>query len=297
MFPSRRLRAGLLVSLSCMALTARAQDAAIPAPVPEERAAGSQLPLWELGIAGAGGLVPDYPASDHENWRAVPYPFFIYRGTLFRSDENGARLRAAHTSNFELDVSGDASFAAREESTGARAGMPKLDDLFELGPNLKITLARPAPHTRLLLELPVRGIASVNGIRFAYRGLIFAPGVGPWAQNLFGTRWSGYSEVGLEFASQRLQDYYYSVYPQYAEPGRPAYAAHGGYLGSRIELGLSHPIGRSLRFFFYERMGYYNGAESADSPLFRAHVDNLVFAGLDWAFLKSKETVEQAAEQ
>lgn len=279
-----------------LALPALAQDAVSPAPAIAEQSPAPRLPLWEAGIAGAGGLVPDYPASDNYSARAVPFPFFVYRGNFFRSDENGARVRAPVNHNVELDVSGSAAFAAHNTSTGARAGMPKLNDTFELGPNLKITFARPAPGRRWLLVLPVREVTSFAGLNMSYRGLVFAPGVDIQQRHLFGSPWNGYAELGSEFATRRLQDYYYSVPPQYATAQRPAYSAHGGYFGSRLELGLNRPIGESLRLFIYGRVGYYGGAENANSPLFRAHTDGVIFAGLDWSFLKSKEMVTTAAE-
>ena len=63
-------------------------------------------PLWEVGVGAIAGTVPDYPAADNYSARFVPFPYFIYRGHLFRSDENGAHLRADVRSNVELDVSG-----------------------------------------------------------------------------------------------------------------------------------------------------------------------------------------------
>ncbi len=269
-----------------LAPAGRADDSIAPAAD-----GGTARPLWEVGLAAAGGLVPDYPASDRYRARAIPFPYFVYRGRLFRSDENGARLRTDVRPNIELDVSGGASFATHSDASGPRAGMPKLDYLLELGPNLKITLDRPSADTRWLLQLPLRAVASANGLHWGYRGLVFDPTIGLHTRALLGSRWSAYADIGPQFASARFQQYFYQVDPQYALPDRSAYQAHGGYFGSRLELGASHKLGRDFRLFFYSRVDDHNGASSEDSPLFKAHLDYTAFAGISWAFWHSRNTV------
>jgi outer membrane protein len=256
-----------------------------PAPARD----GQAQPLWELGVAGAVGTVADYPASDHYRVRALPFPYFVYRGRVFRSDESGARVRASWRQNWELEVSGSASFATRNAG-GPRAGMPDLDYLFELGPKLKYTFARPVPDTAWFLELPLRAVISTNGhSRLDYRGLTFSPDVGARQRGLFGTRWNGYFDLGPEFASGRFQDYFYQVDPIYAHPGRPAYHAHGGYFGTRLELGVQRPLAPGVRVFFYSRLEDYHGAANTGSPLFQTRLGYAGFVGLSWSFLRARE--------
>ena len=282
-----RTALGLSLSLAALlALPAGADDSIAPAGD-----AGTTQPLWEVGVAAAAGAVPDYPASDRYRARLIPFPYFVYRGRLFRSDENGARLRTDVRPNVELDISGGASFSTHSDASGPRAGMPDLNYLLELGPNLKITLARPSADSRWLLQLPLRAVASANGLHWGYQGLIFDPDVGIQTRALLGSRWSAYAAVGPEFASARFQQYFYQVEPQYALPDRPAYQAHGGYFGSRLELGVSHKLGKDFRLFFYSRLDDHSGARSEDSPLFKAHLDYTAFAGLSWAFWHSKSSV------
>ena len=273
-----------------MALMAFAAQADDTAPVTTDSGAKMQ-PLWEIGAAGAVGTMPDYPGSDRYTPRLIPFPYFIYRGKFVRSDQNGARVRAQIRSNIELDVSGNASFGSHSGSSGPRAGMPKLDYLFELGPNLKITLARPAPGVRVQLGLPLRAVVAFAGLNFKYEGLVFAPLLGIYTNALLDSRWTAYGGIGPEWTNSRFQKYFYQVDPQYALPDRPAYEAHGGYLGSRLELGTSRKLGRDFRVFLYGRIDDYSGAENAGSPLYKTQFGYTTFAGVGWAFLRSDDSV------
>ena len=285
-----RSRAAVL----CALLLARAAAADEAAPAADTGA--SVKPTWEIRVAAAAGAVPDYPASDNYSPRVIPFPYFAFRGTLFHSDENGARLQANVRSNVELDVAGGAAFAAQSKSTGARAGMPDLDYLLELGPNLKITLDRPSPASRWLLELPVRVVASFNGLHVGYQGLVFSPDIGFHTRSLLGSRWNAYADIGPQFASARYQQYFYQVEAQYALPDRPEYLAHGGYFGSTLELGAGHRLGQHVRVFFYGRVDDYAGSRSEDSPLFKTTMGYSAFAGFSWSLWHSQETVSVLEE-
>lgn len=293
--PSQRLRPvrlptrarGTLALLALLALPARADDtiAAI------DDGSGVK-PKWELGIGAAVGTEPDYPASDRYRIRPIGFPYFIYRGNFFRSDENGPRVRAQIEPNVELTVSGNASFGSHAEGSGPRANMPKLDYLFEMGPNLRITALRLSPNDSIRVDLPLRAVFSLNGLHTAYQGLTFEPLLGLYTRKLLGTGWSGYAGVGPEWATGRLQRYFYQVDDQYALPDRPAYQAHGGYLGSRFEVGASHKLGRDFSVFMFGRVDNYAGAENEDSPLFKTRFGYTGLVGVSWTFLRSKDMVQ-----
>jgi hypothetical protein len=217
-------------------------------------------------------------------------PYFIYRGGFLRSDEDGPRLRAKFSPSVELQFSGGGSLASQSSSGGPRAGMPNLDYLLELGPNLKIVAAQPTKTSQLVIDLPVRGVFSTNfDSRFAWRGVVFAPQIGLEDHSLFGSSWGGQVRVGTEFASARLQQYYYQVDPQYAEPDRPAYAAHGGYLGSNLQLAIFRPVTPNFHVYAGGRLNFYQGARNEDSPLFKADTGYSAFAGFAWSIWQSRK--------
>jgi outer membrane scaffolding protein for murein synthesis (MipA/OmpV family) len=284
--PTRALAFPLLLAL-LSAPAAQADDT-----VAATENDSSLKPKWELGIAGAVGTEPDYPASDRYRIRPVGFPYFIYRGNFFRSDENGPRVRAQLQHDVELTVSGNASFGSHAEGSGPRAGMPKLDYLFELGPNVRITVLRLSADDSLRLDLPVRAVFSLNGLHTAYEGLTFEPLLGLHTAKLLGSGWSGYAGVGPEWGSGRFQRYFYQVDPQYALADRPAYQAHGGYLGSRVEIGAAHKLGRDFHIFLFGRVDNYAGAENEDSPLFKTRFGYTGLVGLSWTFLRSKDMVQ-----
>lgn len=286
----RQARGTALLLTALLSAQAVMADDSVPA-VDSAPIGNTAQPLWEVGVGAIAGTVPDYPAADNYSARFVPFPYFIYRGHLFRSDENGAHLRADVRSNMELDVSGGVSFSSHSDSAGPRAGMPDLKYLLQLGPNLKITLDHPSENSSVLLQLPVRAVVSLNGLHFAYEGLVFTPDIGIQTRSLFGTKWNGSVSVGPEFASGRFQQYFYQVDPQYALPDRPAYQAHGGYFGSRLEMGIGRKLGKDFRLFIFGRIDDYSGARNEDSPLSKSTMGYSVFAGVSWAIWHSKETV------
>lgn len=247
-------------------------------------------PLWEAGIAAVAGTVPDYPAAGHSSIRVLPLPYFVYRGAYLRADQEGARARTQLRSNVELEVSFGGSLASHTGGSGPREGMPNLDYLAEVGPNLKVILAHPSESTILRLDLPVRAVISA-GDHWGYRGVLTAPSIGVYDRSLLGSTWEVSAAIGPVFTTSQYQKYFYQVDPQYARPGRPAYEASGGYLGTRLNIGINHSITRNVRIFGYCRIENQAGSSSEDSPLFRTQWSYTAFIGASWSFLESKRSV------
>ncbi len=269
---------------ACLGLNiARADDAGAVPTV--------QQPLWEAGIAGFVGYVPDYPASDHSRVQGLPLPYFIYRGDFFRSDQGGVRFQALHEPRFELDLSFGASLPSSTSSTSARAGMPKLDFLLEAGPRLRAILWRPTATQRFSLELPVRSVISTNFLHYNDRGFLFAPRLAWLGRRLDDHGLRAEVTLGPDFATEKLQDYFYEVAPQYARPGRPAYNAQGGYLGTNLDISLSRAVSQHVRLYATTKLSYFGGAANEDSPLFRETFNYNFFLGFSWSIWQSKETV------
>lgn len=283
------------LALAAALAPAAAQQVPDPAAAPAAPPPSQQVPLWEIGLAGGVGATPEYPASDRYDLRFLPLPYFIYRGGFFRSDQSGTRLRADLQRNVQLEFSGEAAFAVPSSGSGPRAGMPDLNYLFGFGPSLKLTLERPAPAARVLLDLPVRALISLQSSPFAltYEGIEFAPDLAYETRHIGHSDWTLRSAFGTQWASERTLAYFYEVAPQYATPARPAYDAHGGYLGSWLDAAVSHPLADHLRIYFFLRADYYGGASNENSPLFKAKAALSGFVGFSWSIRQSKRRVDE----
>ena len=251
--------------------------------------AAEAKPLVEFGVAGGGGYLPDYPAAGQSHFRAIALPYFAYRGEIIRSDEKGLlRGRLLRTRDVELDVSLNGSFAVDSDDNDARAGMPDLDWMGEIGPRLQITLARAARDAKLDLELPLRAVFTTDFSELRYRGFIFAPELAYQNENLLGADVAAKLSVGPVLATSKLMDYFYGVEPAFQTATRPAFAADGGYLGSRLQLALKKRLGPWLTVFAAARAEFHQGATNGDSPLFRDQTTFAVGIGLVWSLWRSE---------
>ncbi len=272
----------------------RAQEASGPAASRTER-----RPLLELGIAGGGAWRPDYPASDEGRFSSVAAPFLILRSELLRSDASGVSGRVFRSEWGELNLSFTGAFPSRSEGNQAREGMPDLDWMGEVGPALRLNLWRdPATARRVTLELPVRAAftADLSPVSIRYRGLVFAPEIAferraPLAR---GSRLR--IGIGPIFGTERFHDHFYEVDPEFARPGRQAYNAKGGYLGTRLQLSYRVPITEHLSAVVGGRAEGFWGAANADSPLFRSETNLTVAAGFSWSLYRSEATVAASSE-
>ncbi|MFC7543323.1 MipA/OmpV family protein [Siccirubricoccus deserti] len=230
-----------------------------------------QRPLLEAGVFLGGGLLPDYPAASHAEWRALALPWLIYRGEVLRADERGLRGRFFRSGDLELTVNANGALGSQADSSGARSGMSDIDPLGEIGPALRWVAWRGAANAdRLVLEVPVRAAFSTDFRRISYRGVVFAPEVAyeSLAWGPAGSR--ARIGIGPVFASGGLMDYWYRVKPADARPGRPAYDAAGGYLGVRLQFSYRVPVTDVVTLIAGGRLENFSGAANAESPLFRS---------------------------
>ena len=227
-------------------------------------------PLWEAGIGGVAAWSPDYPAAGQNHWNVFPFPFVIYRGDTVEVTERG-RLRGYlfDSDRVELDVSAAGAFAADSKDNDARQGMPDLDFLGEIGPRLGVRLYDASTHL-LRLDLQARAVFSTDLRHFGFEGFVLNPEL-VWREDpLFGRKGlEAEFRLGPLFADQRLQAYFYDVDPEYARPGRPAYDADPGYLGTQTSLSLLYRLTPSTRLSAGLNAGYFKGAANDNSPLFR----------------------------
>ena len=247
-------------------------------------------PLWEAGVGGGAVYTPDYPGSDEHNANGGAAPYIIYRGDIFRLGEGSiVKGIVMETERFEFDISFDASFDADSEDNDAREGMPDLDFLGEVGPQLTINLGE-YHKGQLEIELPVRAVFSTDFGNLDHRGYVFNPQISYDLDGFF-EGFNIFLGLGATFATEELHDYFYQVEERHATSSRMVYDAEAGYMGSELSAAFSYGITDRLRFFTGVQVSYYGGAANEDSPLLLDEITNAVGAGFVWSLYESDAQV------
>lgn len=287
------LRAALSSVLLLSTLPAAASELGEVTPVPASTAERAQLPLWELGVAAAAVSVPDYPGADRNRLRVLPIPYGIYRGKTLRADDEGVRSRYRFSPTVELDVSFGGALPADSEGNAAREGMPDLDLLLEIGPQLTVVLAEPVRGASWRLALPVRGVFSTDFTEIDSRGLLFAPELSYTRTRVAGSAWTSSLSFGSNFGTRPLTRYFYEVSPAQARPDRPAYEARSGYIDSSLTASVSRVFGtqKKLNVFAFGSASSLQGSANADSPLLRDQLNLTLGMGFTYSLRSSRETV------
>ncbi|HEX6705959.1 MAG TPA: MipA/OmpV family protein [Albitalea sp.] len=234
------------------------------------------LPRWEAGLAAGAGRVSDYPGADQSQVRGLVAPVFIYRGPVLRVDQGGIRGRVLASPDWELDLTATGAFNARNNE--ARRGMPDLDYLFGIGPQL----VWKGAGRGVSLHLKARAVMSTDFHRIDERGATFDPELRWRIRLLAGSPTMLTLSLQSTWATRRLHRYFYEVEPADAATERPAYTARAGYLGSELAATVSRRHGRSLSWFASARLMSLHGSANAASPLLRDKVNVGVGAGVVW---------------
>jgi MipA family protein len=248
-------------------------------------------PLWEAGI-GAGTVVfPVYRGAATTSFYALPLPYFVYRGTLFRADHNGANLQFLDNDAVQLRFSASAGPPVRSSDVAARSGMPDLRPTIEFGPSLEMRLWRSQDNATLITaQLPVRAAVTLESSARSI-GAVGSAFLNVDRQNPLG--WKGWSvalRMGPMFQTRAYDQYFYGVDPQYVRTGRPAYTASGGYAGMQW-------LGSASKRFAHAWVGAFirydslDGAVFAGSPLVQSRHYLATGIGFAWIIRTSTETV------
>jgi outer membrane scaffolding protein for murein synthesis (MipA/OmpV family) len=204
-----------------------------------------EKPLWEIGVVGGGGWLPDYPAADQNHLQGLVLPYAIYRGDFLRLGDGGvARGLFVDVPWLELNVGLDASFPVDSSDNDAREGMDDLDYLLEAGPKLIVKFLYDDPANDVDLSLATRGVFSTDFANVRYEGMTANPAVTYRRHDLFGFDLRAIASLGATFGSDGYNDYFYEVRQPDVRPNRPRYRADAGYVGSELTLGLSWGVGR-----------------------------------------------------
>ncbi len=254
--------------------------------------ADEQQPLWEVGLGGGVGEVPNYPASSERNFIALAAPYVVYRGDVFRvGDGNGVRAVVAEDDKWEFDVSFGGAFAADSDDNTVREGMPELDVLFEVGPQLIYQIHKrkfeSGGQGRLNFRLQARSVFSTDFSKIQHQGYVLEPEL-QWQQRGYWRKDTALSvRLSTTFASEKLHDYFYEVDETFVTEQRPFYDASAGYLGADLGVALSFRISKNARGFVGGSLRFHQGAANDDSPLFERKNTTQLAAGFVWRLYQS----------
>ena len=307
-FSFRRCRLPLVRALAtlclpafwlCLAATAApataAEDGGAVAAAAVDGPSFTRRPRWELGVGGGAFAGHDYPASDDPNRRTLALPFFIYRSPVFRVGGGGVRAVAIERPRVRLDLSIGGSLNARSEGNGTREGMPDLDFLLELGPQVEVSLIdRARGEGRLQVEFAaeLRAVAATDFSGVGAEGFVAEVGVDTALRRVGGSGVDLLAGLSSTFADERLQDYFYEVEPRFETPARPAHDARAGYLGTELFLGAAIRPLPDVRVFLGVQSGLYGGAANEDSPLFETTGNTGFALGVVWTIAKSRRLID-----
>ena len=253
-------------------------------------------PVWEAGVLAAVFSSPEYPGAGQSQSNVIAAPYFIYRGETIRiGDGSIARAVAIDKSWYELDLSLAGSFNANSEGNEARVGMPDLDFIFELGPQLKLRLSKfefeQHGKAELLLNLQARAVFSTDFSSIHKRGYVFQPVLSYRQRGWLSEKTALSVSLSPTWASEKLHDYFYQVDSEFVTKQRSAYDADSGYLGTDLSVGLSFNATEDIRIFTFARASLHSGSANEDSPLF---IDKSTYSyglGMVWRLWESEEKV------
>jgi outer membrane scaffolding protein for murein synthesis (MipA/OmpV family) len=244
-------------------------------------------PLWELGVGLVGLNFPDYRGSKHQRNYLLPLPYLIYRGERLKVNREGLRGLLYDSEHIKLDISLDGGVPVESDDNTVRGGMPDLDPMFEIGPSLKILLAKNAT-SKLSLRLPVRAAFATDFTYIDHEGWLFHPQLGLDAFVDTTRHWKFGIAVGPLYASRDYHDYYYGV--------AHAYAAKGGYSGTRLAMSLSWQRDR-LQFGAFLRYDDLHGTAFEDSPLLEQDHSFMAGFAIGWVLVRSQRRVSVADDE
>ncbi len=281
MTPSRLAR--FVIARPALALGLPASMVAAPSVVQAE-------PLWEIGIGGGGGWLPDYPAAGQNHFKGLALPYAVYRGERFQAGERSvARGLFVNADRWEFDVSFAGSLPVDSDDNDAREGLDDLGYLGEIGPSLSYYLQRDEAGNQLRLDLQLRAVLSTDLSDFDYVGLILHPQIAQEFVDVGGVAdleasWS----FGLRFADEGVMDLFYEVPLGDANAERRAFDAESGYLGASLFGGVSYPLQDHLKIAFGGGVASYHGAANRDSDLFIDEINVAIGGAVIWSIWQSE---------
>ncbi len=249
-------------------------------------------PLFEGGFFFGHGGLADYPASDEYRYRTLPFPYVVYNGDFFRSDdENGTRLTFIKDQNFDLDLSFGGSFPTETDNNNARAGMPNLDWTIEFGPRLLYYFYRDSNVGNIRVGVPFRMAVSTDFQRTKEVGYIFAPTFQIDRYKFLSDNLNIYFTLTLNYLSEGEADYFYQIEPLYETPERNSYDAKSGLLGYDASFSAKYEWNQKL-FLIGAKYSDFSASANKGSYLHRTDSSWSYFVGLGLVLFESEEKAQ-----
>lgn len=256
------------------------------------RAEARQLPKWELGLAAGVISIPEYMGSDERYTLPLAAPYIVYRGEKVKADREGVRGLLLETNNLSVDLGFSFGLPVENENK-AREGMPDLHLSGQVGPRLNWKFDSEPGQPQLGFHLPVRYALDIKGNNM---GWVAEPSFRLKKRSFLGNpQLSGRMDVGLLYATDRYNRYYYEVAPEYATTSRSVYSADSGLHSIFLKFSTSYQYSKRMKMsaFIHLRSMEYGVVE--DSPLVENDLDISAGIGFSWTFWHSETMVESDA--
>jgi outer membrane scaffolding protein for murein synthesis (MipA/OmpV family) len=256
-----------------------------------------EKPRLEAGIGLGYFQGFDYPASNDPNTASLVLPFFIYRSEVFRFfDGGGVGAVAIEEPRVKLELSLGGALNAESEGNSAREGLPDLDLLLEVGPQLTVRIfdrvLASGGRAKLSWDSKIRAVVSTDFKGIDARGFVVASGFSFKREALFSDKVDFISNLDVTFADKRFNEYLYAVEPQYATQNRASYAATAGYVQTSVFLGFAFRPTEKLRIFTGVSTGLYGPSANKRSPLFETNQSTTYALGVVWTAFQSKDMIK-----
>lgn len=231
-----------------------------------------------FGVAFGTGWVQDYPGSESGRMRYLAIPTYKSKSLTIDQQDN-VKGDLLERERFQLSMSFIFLFPTDSDKIDIRQGMPDLDWTLQLGPEVRIELFHHAFHT-MYLRLPLRFVATTDfSHRFDYLDWNFSPGL----RNVFdlGDEYGEFvTRLEVDFASEKYNDMFFEVAPQYATANRPAFDAKEGMLEYIVGVNYSYYNMFPWTVFAGANAYLLHDSENRLSPLVRKKANYSIFAGL-----------------
>lgn len=247
--------------------------------------------LWEYGLGFGYVHFAQYPASSQYTNLLLPFPTFQYRGKRIRADDrDGTRAYLYKATRFTIELSGGGTAPVYSSGNDARAGMPNLSWVINLGPQMVYQIT---PHLDYRLGLFQATLTDFQDTRFSGQ-VLESKFVYQWEsehQVLDSTsdvKMTGRISLEARAGSKLFLDTYFTIRPEYANPERFQYEAKSGFLDFEFSYFQSFKLRRTAVYYGFS-VADYSQSVNRTSPLHKSDYNLSYVMGLTYELAESKK--------